>query len=55
MNVVGSTGFFLRVAGLEPARFDPLEPKSSVSTNSTIPAYTKSMGVSGLEPLTASL
>lgn len=37
-------GIFLRVAGLEPARFDPLEPKSSVSTNSTIPAYVKSMG-----------
>ena len=36
------------VTGLEPARITPLDPKSSVSANSAIPAYM--VRVTGLEP-----
>lgn len=31
----------VQVTGLEPARISPLEPKSNVFANFTIPAYTK--------------
>ena len=31
--------FFVRVKGLEPPRCEALDPKSSVSTNFTTPAY----------------
>ena len=31
--------FLVRVTGLEPARLTAEEPKSTESTNSTIPAY----------------
>ena len=38
--IVSTVGFVLvRVVGLEPTRLTAQEPKSCVSTNSTIPAY----------------
>lgn len=38
--IVSTVGFVLvRVVGLEPTRLTAEEPKSSESTNSTIPAY----------------
>ncbi|MDG0993231.1 MAG: hypothetical protein P8O22_00700, partial [Akkermansiaceae bacterium] len=42
-NSIKKTGaftpvFLVRVKGLEPPRREALDPKSSVSTNSTIPA-----------------
>lgn len=40
--IVSTVGFILvRVVGLEPTRLTAEEPKSSESTNSTIPAYIK--------------
>lgn len=35
----GACRFLVRVVGLEPTRLTAEEPKSSESTNSTIPAY----------------
>ena len=35
----GACRFLVRVVGLEPTRLAAQEPKSCVSTNSTIPAY----------------
>ena len=35
----GACRFLVRVVGLEPTRLTAQEPKSCVSTNSTIPAY----------------
>lgn len=35
----GACQFLVRVVGLEPTRLAAQEPKSCVSTNSTIPAY----------------
>ena len=37
----GSEGFFVRAEGLEPTHLAALDPKSSVSTNSTTPAKLK--------------
>ncbi len=34
-----SETFFVRVKGVEPPRLAALDPKSSVSTNSTTPAF----------------
>lgn len=35
------TSAFVRAKGLEPSHLTALDPKSSVSTNSTTPAYLK--------------
>ena len=45
----------VRVKGLEPPWITPLDPKSSASTNSAIPAYIKMVDPIGLEPMTARL
>jgi hypothetical protein len=36
----------VRAEGLEPPRLTPLEPKSSVSTNSTTPAQKQKLSIS---------
>tara|TARA_B100000035_G_scaffold277273_1_gene255454 strand:- start:138 stop:395 length:258 start_codon:yes stop_codon:yes gene_type:complete len=38
-------GFFVRVKGLEPPRREALDPKSSVSTNFTTPAWERSTNI----------
>lgn len=40
--VYKTASFLVRVVGLEPTRLTAQEPKSCVSTNSTIPAYSVS-------------
>ena len=42
----------VRVTGVEPARSNPLDPKSSASANFAIPAM---VDLVGLEPTTARL
>ena len=44
----------VQVTGVEPARIAPLDPKSSASANSAIPAK-KMVDLVGLEPTTARL
>ena len=44
----------VQVTGVEPARITPLDPKSSASANSAIPAK-KMVDLVGLEPTTARL
>ena len=45
----------VRVTGVEPASLAALDPKSSASANSAIPAYIKMVDPIGLEPMTARL
>ena len=45
----------VQVTGLEPARKNPLDPKSSASASSAIPAIKKMVDLVGLEPTTARL
>ena len=41
----GACRFLVRVVGLEPTRLAAQEPKSCVSTNSTIPAYSNQYSI----------